>query len=124
MESLRRRQARFSHMLGLLLTKATVFQTPVVILEMYRSVEQQRINVARGVSKTMNSKHLDGLAVDLAFLSDLEDDGKINYSPEKYKDLGVFWESIGGRWGGRFGDDPKTEKIEGWDAGHFELPSQ
>ena len=83
MESLRRRQARFSHMLGLLLTKATVLQTPVVILKMYRSVEQQRINVARGVSKTMNSKHLDGLAVDLAFLSDIEDDGKINYSPEK-----------------------------------------
>ena len=25
-----------------------------------------------------------------------------------------------GRWGGRFGDNPLTEKIEGWDSGHFE----
>ena len=53
-------------------------------------------------------------------LSRFEDDGKINYSPEKYKSLGEYWENLGGRWGGRFGDNLATEKIEGWDSGHFE----
>ena len=89
-------------MLGRILCRATDLGTPVCILELYRSLETQRIYVARGVSKTMNSKHLNGLAVDLVFLSDLQDDGVINYSPEKYKLLGEYWESLGGRWGGRF----------------------
>lgn len=118
---LRSKQAKFAEMLGRLLTQATKLGTPVVILEYYRSLETQATYVARGASKTMASKHLEGLAVDLVFLKDIEDDGKINYSAEQYKPLGVFWEVIGGRWGGRFGDNPTTEKIEGWDAGHFEF---
>ena len=119
--TLRRKQAKFSGMVGMLLTKTVALRIPVVILEMYRSIETQRAYVARGVSKTMNSKHLDGLAVDLAFIEDIEDDGKINWDAEKYRPLGEYWESLGGRWGGRFGDDPTTNKIEGWDLGHFEL---
>lgn len=118
--TLREKQTRFAAMLGGLLCKAESSGSPVLIMEIYRSLETQRGYVARGASKTLNSKHLDGLAVDLVFLEDLKDDGKINYSPEKYKPLGEFWESIGGRWGGRFGDNPATEKIEGWDSGHFE----
>lgn len=118
--TLREKQTRFAAMLGRLLVKTIDLGTSVFILEMYRSIETQRVYVARGVSKTLNSKHLEGLAVDLVFLKDLQDDGKINYSPEKYRPLGEFWESIGGRWGGRFGDNPATEKIEGWDSGHFE----
>jgi peptidoglycan L-alanyl-D-glutamate endopeptidase CwlK len=35
------------------------------VLEGLRSLEQQRINVDKGVSKTMNSRHLTGHAVDL-----------------------------------------------------------
>ena len=35
------------------------------VLEGLRSLEQQRINVEKGVSKTMNSRHLTGHAVDL-----------------------------------------------------------
>ena len=95
--------------------------TPLTPLEWIRSYEQQKIMVARKASKTMKSKHLTGLAMDFCFLSDIEDDGTINYSPDKYKELGEYWESLGGRWGGRFGDNPATETIEGWDAGHFEL---
>ena len=117
----RQKQAKFSSMLGLLLLQATYQKTPIVILELFRSIETQRGYVARGVSKTLNSKHLEGLAVDIAFLSDIEDDGKINYSPEKYKPLGEYWELLGGRWGGRFGDNPATSQIEGWDAGHMEF---
>lgn len=119
--TLRQKQAKFSWMLGLLFEHFQKNSEPLVVLELYRDVATQRTYVARGVSKTMNSKHLEGLAIDIAFLKDIEDDGKINYDAEKYRSYGVFWESIGGRWGGRFGDDPKTEKIEGWDLGHFEL---
>lgn len=117
----RQEQAKFSSMLGLLLLQATYQKTPVVILELFRSIETQRGYVARGVSKTLDSKHLKGLAVDIAFLSDIEDDGKINYSPEKYRLLGEYWELLGGRWGGRFGDNPVTSQIEGWDSSHFEF---
>src|SRR3989304_3702026 len=118
--TLREKQSKFTAMIGELFCKAPELGTPVFIMEMYRSLETQKAYVARGASKTLNSKHLDGLAVDLVFLGDLRDDGKINYSPEKYRPLGEFWESIGGRWGGRFGDNLATEKIEGWDSGHFE----
>ena len=120
--TVRRRQSRFAAMLGMLLTKAAILGTPVVILELYRSIETQRAYVSRGASKTMNSKHLQGLAADLAFLEDIEDDGKINFAPDKYKDLGEYWESLGGRWGGRFGVKPEDyDKKFGWDCGHFEL---
>ena len=119
--TLRRRQARFSAMLGFLLVKAASLKTPVCILELYRSIETQRAYVSRGASKTMKSKHLEGLAVDLAFLDDIEDDGKINYTPDKYKALGEYWESLGGRWGGRFGVKPEDYDTQyGWDCMHFE----
>lgn len=118
--TLREKQVLFNAMLAKLILKAAELNTPIFILELYRSLETQKVYVARGVSKTLDSKHLLGLAADIVFLPDVKDDGKVNYSPEKYKALGLFWESIGGRWGGRFGDDPFTEKIEGWDSGHFE----
>lgn len=118
--TLREKQARFTSMLGILLRRASELGTPVFILELYRSAETQKIYFTRGASKTLDSKHLDGLAVDLVFLRDVQDDGKVNYKAEKYRDLGELWESLGGRWGGRFGDDPNTPLIEGWDSGHFE----
>lgn len=119
--SVRSKQAKFHYMLGMLLLKATELNTSIVILELYRDMATQKAYVARGVSKTLNSKHLSGLAVDIAFLEDIQDDGKINFAKEKYRSLGEFWESLGGRWGGRFGDDPDTKKIEGWDCLHFEF---
>lgn len=113
----RQKQAKFSAMLGMLLVKAATLKAPVVILELYRTMETQRQYVARGVSKTLTSDHIDGLAADLAFLSDIEDDGKLNYTPDKYLELGLYWESIGGEWGGRYGE--KDGKGNGWDSGHF-----
>ena len=118
--SSRRKQAKFWSRVGMLLTKTIALRTPIVVLCWKRTEEEQKILVNRGASKTMNSMHLIGLAIDIAFLEDIEDDGVINWKPDKYKELGEYWESLGGRWGGRFGDDPTTEKIEGWDAGHFE----
>ena len=118
--TLREKQTKFWFMVAQLILKSVTLKTPIFISEWTRTLEQQRINVARGVSKSMKSKHLDGLAIDIIFLEDVRDDGKLNYDNEKYRALGEFWESLGGRWGGRFGDNTSTEKIEGWDCGHFE----
>ena len=95
---IRKKQTEFFQMLAKLIMKSIELETPIAPLEWKRDIETQRKYVARGVSKTMNSRHLDGLAMDFVFLEDLEDDGKINYSPEKYKVLGEFWESLGGIW--------------------------
>lgn len=47
-----------------------------------------------------NSLHYDRLAIDL----NLFRDGKWLNKTEDHRALGEFWESIGGSWGGRFGD--------------------
>jgi hypothetical protein len=46
------------------------------------------------------SLHRKRLAVDF----NLFKDGKYLTSSEDHKELGEFWESIGGSWGGRFND--------------------
>jgi len=106
-------------MVARLVARAEASGTPIVVLEWMRSREVQALMVARGASKTMDSKHILGLAVDICFLDDLKDDGIINYDREKYRLLGEFWERLGGRWGGRFGET-SVGKGDGWDAGHFE----
>ena len=83
----------------------------------FRDEETQRRMVLMGLSKTMNSKHCERLAVDF----NLFIGGQFSTNKEDYRPLGEYWESLGGRWGGRFGVDPKdyTTKI-GWDSNHFE----
>ena len=46
-----------------------------IITEGMRTKERQRILFAKGLSKTMNSRHLYGLAVDFAPLIDTDGDG-------------------------------------------------
>ena len=48
----------------------------------------------------VNSLHYVRLAIDL----NLFRDGKYLTSTEDHRPLGEYWESIGGAWGGRFGD--------------------
>jgi len=89
----------------------------VTLGEVYRTEYQQKHYVRSGKSKTYRSKHLKRLAIDL----NLFIDGKYITDKEKYRILGEIWESIGGRWGGRFGVSPEDYFIKvGWDAGHFE----
>lgn len=93
---------------------------PLCLLCWKRTAEEQALLYARKASSVRYSKHQDGLAMDFCFLNDLLDDGRINWDIERYRKIGEYWEFLGGRWGGRFGDNPATYKIEGWDAGHFE----
>lgn len=75
--------------------------------ELYRTTEQQQIYVKTGRSQTMNSKHLERLAIDLNFFKD----GKLVYAVEE---IGRYWESL----------NPKNSAGMFWksfkDAPHFE----
>lgn len=86
--------------------------------EAYRTQEQQDIYFTSGKSKMKHSKHQDRLARDYI----LYIDGVCQIdNPEAYRKPGEYWESLGGRWGGRFGLTPDEYGTKiGWDANHFE----
>jgi peptidoglycan L-alanyl-D-glutamate endopeptidase CwlK len=115
-----------------------ICEIPFMVTEGLRTLERQKLLVAQGRSKTMNSKHLTGLAVDIVPIIDGQDvwsylDGKpldsrareafrcihnsITQAAEKlsYK---VRW---GNDWDGddiEVGPDP-DESFEDWP--HYEL---
>ena len=85
---------------------------PAVIVGMgaRRTVEEQARLVAASRSKTMRSKHVQGLAFDLDILGYRRDD----IPSEFWNQLGPWAEEqLGLRWGGRWSNP--------YDPGHFEL---
>jgi len=113
-------QCVFTHNLAKLILKIVGFGYETKIQELNRTLETQQEYVKSGKSKTLNSKHLDKLAADIVIFKN----GVAILSGPEYRPLGEFWESLGGRWGGRFGleDQPKEvqDKELGWDCCHFE----
>ena len=95
---IREKQAEFVVMVARLICYMDNLAKKGFILEWYRTKERQAQLVAEKKSWTMNSKHIDGLAVDICILKD----GKASWDNADYEPLGNFWESIGGRWGGSF----------------------
>jgi len=100
-------QQAFSRDLVQLLNRAFTLGYEVRIGEVERTIEQQKLYVSTGRSKTMNSNHLKKCAADLHFFKD----GKIWYPDE----LGSFWESLNplNSWGGNwksFKDKPHFER--------------
>jgi len=99
-----------------LIARCAEAEIPVLIVETLRSAEQHAINLARGVSWTLHSKHLDGLAIDICpyLVYDLHGPDKLEWQTEDpvWQRLGAIGERLGLRWGGRW-----TQK----DMGHFEL---
>lgn len=80
--------------------------------ELYRTRYQQRRYIEKGLSKTMNSKHLKRMAIDFNFFID----SKLTYKKEDVQELGDFWESLNpkNKWGGNFKsftDTPHFERI-------------
>lgn len=97
-ESLREKQSRFALMVARLILKAEEMGYAVTLGEAWRTPEQAALNAQKGIG-TSTSLHMARLAIDLnlygpngAWLSNSED----------HKPLGLWWESIGGSWGGRF----------------------
>lgn len=84
--------------------------------ELYRTQEQQKIYVDRGLSKTMNSQHLKRLAIDLHFFKN----GRL-VTAKEMEPVGRFWEDCDpkNRWGGNF-DKDWSKKDNFLDAPHFE----
>jgi hypothetical protein len=85
--------------------------------ELYRTAEQQAIHVKAGRSKTMNSKHLQRLAIDLNFFTKgVDGTVQLTYDIAVLKPLGDFWESLSpgkNSWGGNwnsFKDVPHFER--------------
>ena len=67
--------------------------------EAWRPKEQAKRNASKGLG-IVNSLNCDRLANDL----NLFKNGKYLTTTEEYREAGEIWESMGGTWGGRFGD--------------------
>ena len=81
-----------------LIAQAHANGIPVVVTSGLRTWEEQQDLIRRGLTRARSSNHLNGQAFDL---------GVSGYSwqdidPGVWRWLGELWESIGGRWGGRF----------------------
>lgn len=96
------------------LTAASITDLPFKFMEGLRSLDRQKYLVAKGASKTMNSRHLDGHAVDLGVLVN----GSVNWEWSLYERLSHIvkkaaeLEQVAITWGG----DWKFK-----DGVHFEL---
>ena len=91
------------------------------VIEGMRSLETQTQYVAKGASKTLESKHLDGKAVDIApYPVDFDDEERFVY-------LGGFILGVASqlgvklRWGLDWDNDTYTRDTKFRDIGHFEI---
>ncbi|MNE13960.1 hypothetical protein D3C80_1068160 [compost metagenome] len=94
------KQKKFVKMVGELIAFAYDKGYELTFGDAYRD---PRVHGAVGEKKSYssaNSVHKERLAVDF----NLFKDGKYLTKTEDYLQLGDFWESIGGSWGGRFKD--------------------
>ena len=92
---------------------------PVIVVDTRRTAQEQAANVAKGVSWTMQSKHLTGDAIDVApyetFALHGPDKLQWDAGDPIWTRIGEIGESCGLKWGGRWKMTP--------DLGHFERPS-
>lgn len=91
-----------------------------VVLEGLRTIEQQREYYESGASKTMDSKHLTGRAIDIGILDSRgryingDTPAEIQYYTEASEAFYAAARQLGVplTWGGEWG----------WDFGHYQLP--
>ena len=101
-ETLGQKQRRFARMVGQLIAYAYANGYELTFGDAYRD---PRVHGAYGTRATGSysapfSLHKQRLAIDL----NLFRDGQYLTATEDHRPLGEYWESIGGTWGGRFGD--------------------
>lgn len=98
--SLRKKQSKFARMVADLIIKAYSLGYEVTLGDAYRD---PRLHGELGVKKGYGhpkSAHKNRLAIDL----NLFKDDKFLEGTSAHKELGEWWESQGGSWGGRFND--------------------
>lgn len=111
------KQRIFTRNIGCLIEEAYNLGLELTFGEAYRTREQQLIYFQTGASKTMNSNHLNRLAVDFNVFKN----GNLTYRWEDIKPLGDYWEALheDNRWGG---DWNKNDIKDGFiDTPHFEM---
>ena len=91
----------------------------IKISSLYRTQEEQKLAFDMKATKTLNSKHLDGLACDFILFD--RKTGKIINDSSTYRVIGLIAELEGLVWGGRFGVKKADYGTKiGWDSGHVE----
>ena len=101
MSELRDKQAKFTRMVADLIIKAYDLGFTITLGDAYRD---PRLHGAIGVKQGYGhskSCHKLRLAIDLNLFNK---GGEFLQTTEDHRELGEFWESIGGTWGGRFND--------------------
>lgn len=98
-ESLHTKQVRFVFMIAELIYFARQSGLELTFGEAYRTPGQAAMNAKNGKG-IAHSLHTLRLAVDF----NLFVNGVYDATGQHHEPLGVYWESIGGSWGGRFGD--------------------
>ena len=94
------KQRKFALMVSKLITYAYEQGYELSFGDAYRSPEVfGRVGVRKGYGRAM-SLHKERLAVDF----NLFKNGRYLETTEDHEPLGIYWESIGGSWGGRFND--------------------
>lgn len=98
--TLGQKQEVFTHNIAMLILKAEELGFKCRGREWQRTIEQQERYVAEGKSKTMKSKHLDCIAVDMYFTKE----GKLIQDKAGLQALGDYWESLNASnsWGGNW----------------------
>lgn len=91
------------------------------VIDGVRTIEEQRVNVARGKSWTMNSKHLDGKAVDLAPYPLAWADTEMFCLLAGVMRACAHAQGVTLRWGGDWNRNESTKDERNRDYGHFEL---
>lgn len=105
------KQRHFTWMVGQLIAFAYGKGYALTFSEAYRTPEQAALNARKGTGIS-NSLHTLRLAVDLNLFIKRDDAWEYQTKSEAYTELGIYWESIGGSWGGRFKNP---------DGNHFSL---
>ena len=105
--SLRQKQSKFAEMAAKLILKAIELGFEVTLGDAYRDA---RVFGAMGERKgygESRSAHNQRLALNI----NLGKAGRYSATHEGHQQLGEWWESQGGAWGGRF-DDPNHYSLE------------
>jgi len=107
---------RFRPLAFELLARCCEASIPVHIIDTLRTPEEHAENLAKGVSWTTRSKHLDGLAIDICpyDVYSMTGPDKLAWDANLavWQKIGPLGEALGLRWGGRW-------KVR--DMGHFEF---
>lgn len=90
--------------------------------EVERPSELQELYLKLKKTKAKDSFHEINCAGDLRIFKLIDGVWVYLEKTQDYLFAGLYWESLDplNVWGGRFGDKPETEAIEGWDGNHFQ----